>query len=85
MQVAEHLQTKVNTVKCYNCNVGGISRAGDPSLYQQDDPNKLMYKETGAGVGAETFGRNLAKEREYERIKNQLKQEFSKIDFDNNG
>ena len=35
---------------------------------QPDDPNKLMLKETGAGVGAETMQKNLSKEREYERI-----------------
>ena len=44
-----------------------------------------MLKETGAGVGAETMQKNLSKEREYERIKNQLKQEFSKIDLNNDG
>lgn len=32
------------------------------------DPNKLMLKETGAGVGHETMAKNLVKDREYERI-----------------
>ena len=45
----------------------------------------MMLKETGAGVGAETMSKNLSKEREYERIKNQLKSEFSKIDLNNDG
>jgi Ca2+-binding EF-hand superfamily protein len=44
-----------------------------------------MLKETGAGVGAETMSKNLSKEREYERIKNQLKEEFSRIDLNNDG
>ena len=46
---------------------------------------KLMLKETGAGVGAETMSKNLSKEREYERIKNQLREEFSRIDLNQDG
>ena len=46
---------------------------------------KLMLKETGAGVGAETMSKNLSKERDYERIKNQLRDEFAKIDLNNDG
>ena len=33
-----------------------------------DDPNRMMLKETGAGVGVETMQKNLTKEREYDRI-----------------
>lgn len=35
---------------------------------QSEDPNRLMLRETGAGVGAETMQKNLSKDREYERI-----------------
>jgi hypothetical protein len=41
-----------------------------------------MLKETGAGVGTECMQKNLSKEREYERILMQLKQEFAQIDTD---
>lgn len=44
-----------------------------------------MLKELGTGGGAETMGKNLAKDREYERILNQLSQEFSKIDLNRDG
>ena len=44
-----------------------------------------MLKETGAGVGTETSTKNLSKEREYERIKNQLREEFSTIDINHDG
>lgn len=44
-----------------------------------------MLKETGAGVGAETMQKNLAKDREYERIFNKLKEEFSRIDRNRDG
>ena len=44
-----------------------------------------MLRETGAGVGAETMQKNLAKDREYERIFNQLKDEFSRIDLNRDG
>jgi len=36
-----------------------------------------MLKETGAGVGAETMQKNLSKDREYERIYQQLHNEFA--------
>jgi hypothetical protein len=36
-----------------------------------------MLRETGAGVGVETLDRNLSKDREYERILTQLRNEFS--------
>jgi Ca2+-binding EF-hand superfamily protein len=49
------------------------------------DPNKLMLKETGAGVGHETMAKNLVKDREYERILIQLREEFSKIDINRDG
>jgi hypothetical protein len=42
-----------------------------------EDPNRLMLRETGAGVGAETMQKNLSKDREYERILTQLRNEFS--------
>lgn len=45
----------------------------------------MMRKETGAGVGAETMSKNLSKEREYERIRNSLMGEFSKIDLNGDG
>ena len=44
-----------------------------------------MLKETGAGVGAETMSKNLAKDREHERVFNQLKEEFSRIDLNHDG
>lgn len=44
-----------------------------------------MLRETGAGVGAETMSKNLSKDREYERILQQLRQEFSRIDINNDG
>jgi Ca2+-binding EF-hand superfamily protein len=44
-----------------------------------------MLKETGAGVGHETMAKNLVKDREYERIFLQLKEEFSKIDINRDG
>lgn len=44
-----------------------------------------MLKETGAGVGQETMAKNLVKDREYERIFNQLKSEFTKIDINRDG
>ena len=50
-----------------------------------EDPNKRMFKEMGVGVGTETMTTHLSKEREYERILNQLKKEFSEIDMDKNG
>lgn len=45
----------------------------------------MMLKETGAGNGAETMSKNLSKEREYEKIKEQLHQEFSRIDLNRDG
>ena len=39
-----------------------------------------MLRETGAGLGTETMQKNLSVEREYERIKMQLRQEFNRID-----
>jgi Ca2+-binding EF-hand superfamily protein len=45
----------------------------------------MMLKETGTGVGAETMHKNLSKEREYERIMNQLRAEFSRIDINRDG
>lgn len=45
----------------------------------------MMLKETGAGVGHETMAKNLVKDREYERIFLQLKDEFSKIDVNRDG
>ena len=44
-----------------------------------------MLKETGAGVGADTMQKNLSKEREYERIKQQLRKEFESIDRNRDG
>lgn len=35
-----------------------------------EDPNRLMIRETGAGVAQETMQKNLSKDREYERILN---------------
>lgn len=40
-----------------------------------------MLRETGAGVGAETMSKNLSKDREYERVYQQLRAEFSRIDL----
>lgn len=66
--------------------VVGISRAGRDDQYQQDnDPNRLMLRETGAGVGAETMQKALSKDREYERILSQLRTEFSRIDINKDG
>lgn len=45
----------------------------------------MMLKETGAGVGVETMDKNLNKDREYERIHNQLKSEFGRIDLNRDG
>ncbi len=45
----------------------------------------MMLKETGTGVGVETMQKNLTKEREYDRIYEQLRQEFSRIDVNNDG
>jgi Ca2+-binding EF-hand superfamily protein len=50
-----------------------------------DDPNKQMLKETGAGVGVETMQKNLTKEREYDRIYEQLRDEFARIDINQDG
>lgn len=50
-----------------------------------EDPNRLMLRETGAGVGAETMQKNLSKERENERILLQLKKEFERIDINRDG
>ena len=44
-----------------------------------------MLKETGAGVGAMTFQGNLTKERENEKIMQQLTIEFQKIDLNDDG
>jgi Ca2+-binding EF-hand superfamily protein len=44
-----------------------------------------MLRETGTGVGIETMDANLTKDREYERILTQLKNEFSKIDINKDG
>lgn len=44
-----------------------------------------MLKELGTGVGAETMQKNLVKDREYERIMEQLTAEFSKIDLNRDG
>ncbi len=44
-----------------------------------------MLRETGAGVGPDTMQKNLSKDREYERIFNQLKGEFSQIDLNRDG
>ena len=49
----------------------------------QDDPNYLMRRE--AGANAETMNTNLAKEREYDRIYSQLREQFSIIDQNNDG
>lgn len=66
--------------------LGSKSRAGDGGFNQfAEDPKHMLLKETGTGVGAETMQRNLTKEREYETIKNQLRDEFSKIDLNNDG
>ena len=45
----------------------------------------MMLKETGAGVGAMTFQGTLSKEREYEKVKQQLTLEFQKIDLNDGG
>lgn len=45
----------------------------------------MMLKETGAGVGVETMHKHLSKDREYERILNQLQNEFSRIDLNRDG
>lgn len=45
----------------------------------------MMLKETGTGVGVETMQKHLTKEREYDRIYNQLKEEFSRIDINKDG
>jgi hypothetical protein len=67
--------------------VGSRSRAGDGGQYnnQDNDPNRLMLRETGAGVGAETMQKNLSKDREYEKIHAKLREEFSRIDINNDG
>ena len=70
---------------CVKQIIGGKSRAGDPNANQGEDPNRMMLKETGAGVGAETMQKNLSKEREYERIMIQLRNEFSRIDLNRDG
>jgi Ca2+-binding EF-hand superfamily protein len=44
-----------------------------------------MRKELGTGTGAETMAKNLVKDREYERIMNQLTQEFARIDLNRDG
>lgn len=44
-----------------------------------------MLKEIGAGIGAETMQKNLSKDREYERIYQQLHNEFSRIDLNRDG
>ena len=44
-----------------------------------------MLKELGTGTGAETMAKNLVKDREYERIMNQLTQEFARIDLNRDG
>ncbi len=44
-----------------------------------------MLKETGVGVGIGTMQKNLSKDREYERMYNNLKEEFSKIDKNRDG
>jgi Ca2+-binding EF-hand superfamily protein len=44
-----------------------------------------MLKETGTGAGAETMQKNLSKEREYEKIKTQLRSEFTRIDINRDG
>jgi len=50
---------------------GSRSRAGDPNMPPpSEDPNRLMIRETGAGVAQETMQKNLSKDREYERILN---------------
>jgi Ca2+-binding EF-hand superfamily protein len=45
----------------------------------------MMLKEIGAGIGAETMQKNLSKDREYERIYQQLHNEFSRIDLNHDG
>ena len=45
----------------------------------------MMLKETGAGVGRETFKNNLSKDREDEKVLDKLRKEFTKLDMDNNG
>jgi len=45
----------------------------------------MMLRETGAGVAGETMQKNLSKDREYERILQQLKEEFSRIDLNRDG
>ena len=44
-----------------------------------------MLRETGAGLGTETMQKNLSVEREYERIKMQPRQEFNRIDVNQDG
>ena len=44
-----------------------------------------MLKETGAGLGVETMQKNLSIDREYERIRNQLRAEFEQIDLNQDG
>jgi hypothetical protein len=73
-----HIQTLIK--------IGSKSRANDGNGYAEfSDPNKLMLKETGAGVGAETMSKNLAKDREYERSFLTLKEQFAKIDRNRDG
>ena len=44
-----------------------------------------MLKESGTGVGAETMQKNLSKDREYEKIMAQLREEFARIDLNRDG
>lgn len=72
-----------------NRNLGSRSRAAYDQYgggQQADDPNQMMLKETGAGVGGiDTMSKNLSKEREYDKIKEQLTEAFSKIDLNRDG
>ena len=49
----------------------------------QEDPNRQMLKEVGADTT--TMAQRLAKEQEDERVLNQLRQEFSRIDVNQDG
>ncbi len=62
----------LSDIYIYLCGIVSKSRAGEQNqqFVQGEDPNKQMLKELGTGTGAETMSKNLAKDREYERILN---------------
>lgn len=64
--------------------LGSKSRADGNQQYYED-PNKQMLRETGVGSGIEVMQKNLSIDREYERIRNQLKAEFEQIDINQDG